>query len=118
MIGVLFPNTWRQYTLLFPGEACDRMGGPQQASGQSPKESVWALYCRSMLLWNSCNCIQRDESLTTDERAKLAIAAFQEAQQIQDAIEMHVCNHDTGLKYVCREYLYKCVFPACPYVHD
>ncbi|RPD58663.1 hypothetical protein L227DRAFT_587060 [Lentinus tigrinus ALCF2SS1-6] len=94
------------YALLFPGEACDRMGGPQQASGQSPKESVWALYCRSMLLWNSCSCIQRDESLTTDERAKLAISAFQEAQQIQDALEMHVCNHDTGLKYVCREYLY------------
>ena len=63
-----------------------------------------------MLLWNSCSCVQRDESLTTDERASFAISAFQEAREIQDALDMHVCNLDTGLMYVCREYLYKCVF--------
>ncbi|KAI0633498.1 hypothetical protein C8Q77DRAFT_1157703 [Trametes polyzona] len=94
------------YVLLFPGEAYDRMPEHQPASGQSPKDSVWALYCRSMLLWNSCTWIHRGESLSTDERARFAIDVFQEAREIQDALDMHVCNLDTGLMYVCREYLY------------
>ena len=99
-----------QYALLFPGEAYESLVGHQQVHEQSPKESVWALYCRSMLLWNSCTCVQRDETLTTDQRASFAISAFQETREIQDALDMHVCNLDTGLMYVCREYLYKCVF--------
>ena len=110
MCGISSSHTWLQYALLFPGEAFERTPGHQQASGQSPKDSVWALYCRSMLLWNSCSSVQRVESLTTDERARFAISAFQEAREIQDALDMHVCNLDTGLMYVCREYLYKCVF--------
>ncbi|OSD04134.1 hypothetical protein PYCCODRAFT_1451417 [Trametes coccinea BRFM310] len=92
------------YALLFPGEAYERMPAHHQASGQSPKESIWALYCRSMLLWNSC--VQRDETLTTEERANFAIDVFQETREVQDALKMHVCNLDTGLMYVCREYLY------------
>ncbi|KAI0769420.1 hypothetical protein BD413DRAFT_477518 [Trametes elegans] len=95
-----------KYVLLFPGEAYERMPGHEQASGQSPKESVWALYCRSMLLWNGCVYMQRDESLTTDQRANLAIAVFHETRAIQDALDTHHCNLDTGLIYVCREYLY------------
>nr|VWP02472.1 Zn(2)-C6 fungal-type domain-containing protein [Ganoderma boninense] len=39
----------------------------------------------------------RDESLTTEERASFAISAFQETREIQDALDMHVCNLDTGL---------------------
>ncbi|KAH9940377.1 uncharacterized protein BXZ73DRAFT_88637 [Epithele typhae] len=95
-----------KYALLFPGEAFERAAGHQQTSGQSPKESVWALYCRSMLLWNSYSCIQRDEGLSTDERARFAIDAFQEAQAIQDALDMHLCNSNTALIYIAREYLY------------
>ncbi|KAI0368375.1 hypothetical protein BV20DRAFT_1084510 [Pilatotrama ljubarskyi] len=94
------------YVLLFPGEAYERMPDHQQASGQSPKDSVWALYCRSMLLWNSSSCIQRDETLTTEERANFAIDVFHETRDIQDGLNMHVCNLDTGLMYVAREYLY------------
>ena len=97
-----------QYALLFPGEAYERMGH-QQTSGHSPKDSIWALYCRSMLLWNACSSIQRNDSLTGDERARLAIGAFQETQALQDALDMHVCNLNTGLIYVAREYLYKWV---------
>lgn len=90
----------------------------QHASGQSPKESVWALYCRSMLLWNSSSIIQRDETLTTDERARFAIDVFHETRDIQDALKMHQCNIDTGLMYVCREYLYECVFRGLPQPRD
>ena len=67
-----------------------------------------------MLLWNSCSYIQRDESLTTDERAKFAIDVFQETQALQDALDMHVCNLNTGLAYVAREYLYKCALSVFP----
>ena len=90
------------------------MAGHQQTPGLSPKDSVWALYCRTMLLWNSCSTIQRDESLSTDERAKFAIGAFQETQALQDALDIHVCNLNTGLIYVAREYLYKCVSLSLP----
>ncbi|EMD33836.1 hypothetical protein CERSUDRAFT_117900 [Gelatoporia subvermispora B] len=91
------------YALLFPGEAYERTIA--QPGGQHPKDSVWALYCRSMLLWNSCSR-QRDETWTTDERATFAVEAFQECRAIQDALDMHHCNLDTALMYVAREYLY------------
>ncbi|KAI0829772.1 hypothetical protein BC628DRAFT_1477485 [Trametes gibbosa] len=94
------------YALLFPGEAHECMPGNRQVSGQSPKDSVWALYCRSMLLWNSCNWIHRADSLPSEQRARFAIHVFQETRSIQEALDMHVCNLDTGLMYVCREYLY------------
>ncbi|OJT14885.1 hypothetical protein TRAPUB_8557 [Trametes pubescens] len=94
------------YVLLFPGEAYERVTNHQQASGQSPKESVWALYCRSMLLWNSSSSIQRDDTLSAEDRARFAIDVFHETRDIQDALDMHKCNMDTGLAYICREYLY------------
>lgn len=78
---------------------------------------MWALYCRSMFLWNSSSSIQRDDALTTEERARFAIEVFHETRDIQDALDMHKCNMDTGLAYVCREYLYECVcsvFTASP----
>lgn len=50
---------------------------------------------------------QRDTTWTTDERAKFAIEAWAETQAVQDALDMHQCNSDTALMYVCREYLYK-----------
>ncbi|THH31408.1 hypothetical protein EUX98_g2788 [Antrodiella citrinella] len=93
-----------KYALLFPGEAYER-SAPHQIPGQSPKESIWALYCRSMLLWNSC-MRQRDTTWTSNERAKFAIEAWAETQAVQDALDMHQCNSDTALMYVCREYLY------------
>ena len=69
---------------------------------------MWALYCRSMLLWTSC-VRQRDTSWTADERADFAIQAWTESGAIQDALGMHTCNLDTSIMYLAREYLYKCV---------
>ena len=71
-----------------------------------------------MLLWNSCNSIQRDEQLSTEERANFAIAVFQETREVNDALNMHVCNLDTGLMYVCREYLYECVHDPLPWLRN
>ncbi|KAK7692152.1 hypothetical protein QCA50_003771 [Cerrena zonata] len=92
------------YALLFPGEVHER-SVPNQIPGQSPKDSIWALYCRSMLLWNSC-MRQRDDSWSTEERANFAVNAWQEIQAVQEALDYHTCNLETALIYVCREYLY------------
>lgn len=91
--------------VLFPGEAYERQAH-RQIPGQSPKDSVWALYCRSMLLWTSC-VRRRDTSWSTEERANFAIQAWTETRIVQDALDMHTCNLDTAIMYLSREYLYK-----------
>ncbi|KAI0088094.1 hypothetical protein BDY19DRAFT_891709 [Irpex rosettiformis] len=96
------------YAILFPGEAYARTGRNSernQVAHVSSKESVWALYCRSMLLWTSC-IRQRDSTWETEARADFAIAAWVETRAIQDALDMHRCNGDTALIYMCREYIY------------
>ncbi|KIP09470.1 hypothetical protein PHLGIDRAFT_126340 [Phlebiopsis gigantea 11061_1 CR5-6] len=92
------------FCILFPGEAYERLPA-NCVPGQSPKDAVWALYCRSMLLWTSC-VRQRDTSWTTDERADFAVQAWTESGAIQDALAMHECNLDTSIMYLAREYLY------------
>ncbi|KAI0338268.1 hypothetical protein BDW22DRAFT_1415626 [Trametopsis cervina] len=89
------------YAILFPGEAYART----QPSQVSPKDSVWALYCRSMLLWTSC-IRQREDTWTMEDRATFAARAFVETGCIQDALEMHCCNADNSLMYLTREYIY------------
>jgi len=92
------------YALLFPGEVSDRSSGNHR-SAQSPKDSVWALYCRSMLLWNFSTRLSND-SITDNIKAEYAFEVWVETQAIQDALDTHVCNLDTALLYMCREYLY------------
>jgi hypothetical protein len=92
------------YALLFPGEVSDRSSGNHR-SGQSPKDSVWALYCRSMLLWNFSTRLSND-SITDNIKAEYAFEVWVETQAIQDALDTHVCNLDTALLYMCREFLY------------
>lgn len=99
-----------QFGLLFPGEVIDRMSPAFRATDSlSPKESVWALYCRSMLLWNFSNRFRHPSQ--AEERAENAHEAFLEAQSIEDALNTHRCNLDTTLIYNTREYIHKCVFP-------
>ncbi|KAG5351414.1 hypothetical protein C0989_006524 [Termitomyces sp. Mn162] len=95
-----------QYALLFPGEALDRMSPTYRSSTSSTKESVWALYCRSMLLWNFTNQL-RMTVLPDDEKVELIYDAWSEAQSLQDSLRMHTCNLDTVLIYMSREYVYK-----------
>lgn len=94
-----------QYTILFPGEVSLR-GHPVDDVALSPKESVWALHCRSMLLWNSC-MRQKSEVLNEKEKTEFAIEAWRESLAIQDSLEVHVCSSNTALSHSCREYLYK-----------
>ncbi|KAF8883073.1 hypothetical protein CPB84DRAFT_1750754 [Gymnopilus junonius] len=70
----------------------------------SPKESVWALYCRSMLLWNFCNRFRQPSQ--EEERAEQSHEAFLEVQAIEDSLNAHQCNLDTTLIYTTREYIH------------
>ncbi|TDL24298.1 hypothetical protein BD410DRAFT_786409 [Rickenella mellea] len=90
------------YALLFPGEK-SRAG--DRNTPQSPKQSVWALYCRSMLLWNSCLRLRKG-SASDGEKAEFAMQAWLETQEIQDTVDAHICAIDTHLLYMTREYLF------------
>lgn len=93
--------------LLFPGEVLDRASPAYLSSDSpSPKESIWALYCRSMLLWSFCNR-SRFGDHTKEEREELAYATWSEAQSIYDSLDTHTCNLDTAVIYLCREYISK-----------
>ncbi|KAF8189550.1 hypothetical protein K438DRAFT_2019010 [Mycena galopus ATCC 62051] len=100
------------YAILFPGEILDRVS-PAYCSpnSPSPKESVWALYCRSLLLWNFCNRLiqsgpQAPQQVEAESDALQE--CWNEAQAIQDSLEIHICNYETGVTYLCQEYIYKC----------
>lgn len=100
-----FPS---QYALLFPGESC---ASADERSGQgpylSPKQSIWALYCRSMLLWNSC--LQLRKLANHSEKAEFSISAWLEASYIEDALDAHQCSTESHLKYMTREHIFKWV---------
>ncbi|KAF9524627.1 hypothetical protein CPB83DRAFT_797695 [Crepidotus variabilis] len=93
------------FALLFPGQVIDR-GTPMYRAHNalSSKESIWALYCRSMLLWNFCNRFRVPSR--EEERAEHAHEAFLEAQAIEDCLNLHTCNLDTSLIYTSREYIH------------
>ncbi|KAJ7252059.1 hypothetical protein C8J57DRAFT_1352098 [Mycena rebaudengoi] len=90
------------YLILFPNEVYDR----GVKGGTHPKNALWALYCRSMLVANFCANIAslradtRDEK---DERAELLQDCWNEVRDIADALDIHVCNLHTAVTYLCRE---------------
>ncbi|KAJ6540138.1 hypothetical protein DFH09DRAFT_1175587 [Mycena vulgaris] len=100
------------YAVLFPGEISDRVSPAYCApNSPSPKESVWALYCRSLLLWNFCNRLgTQPQGSKSPHQIEDEVEALQEswneAQAIQDSLEMHICNYETGVTYLCQEYIY------------
>ncbi|KAG6916115.1 hypothetical protein DXG01_008390 [Tephrocybe rancida] len=94
------------YAILFPGEILDRASPTFRSSTfSSTKESVWALYCRSMLLWSFTNRL-RTRPIANDDKVELIYDAWSEAQSLQDSLRVHTCNLDTAVMYMCREYVY------------
>ncbi|KAH8119434.1 hypothetical protein DFH11DRAFT_1501181 [Phellopilus nigrolimitatus] len=99
----LFLSRPENYALLFPGEKgalADESGGPNY----SPKQSIWALYCRSMLLWNSCLHLRK--SASDSDKAEFALNAWMEATDIQDALDAHQCSTESHLVYMTREHVF------------
>jgi hypothetical protein len=88
----LFLSNPKNYAILFPGEVMDRVSPIYRSSDSlSPKESVSALYCRSMLLWNFCSRLRTDPS-NSEDMGEIALDAWAETQSIQDSLDAHVCQ--------------------------
>ncbi|KAJ2924764.1 hypothetical protein H1R20_g12322, partial [Candolleomyces eurysporus] len=95
------------YQLLFPGEIIDRLQPAYAArDGLTPKESVWALYCRSMLLWNYCNRFRYVSANDEDHVSEDISEAWAEAQAIEESLDAHNCSLDTALIYTTREHIH------------
>ncbi|KAJ3564619.1 hypothetical protein NP233_g8177 [Leucocoprinus birnbaumii] len=93
------------FALLFPGETSDRLRHRDPNDPLMPKESVWALYCRSMLLWNYCVSLKQEHT-KVDDKIEAFTNSVGEAQIIEDALNVHRCNLDTTIIYLTREYLF------------
>jgi hypothetical protein len=70
-----------------------------------------------MLLWSFSTRLSND-SITDNIKADYAYEVWVETQSIQDALDTHVCNLDTALLYMCREYLYKWVPYSSGLLHE
>lgn len=61
----------------------------------SPHESVWALYGRAMLLWNSCLMLRKKSTQMTDaQRAEFAVNVWLETNTIEEALNRHTCEFE------------------------
>ncbi|KIP08090.1 hypothetical protein PHLGIDRAFT_29730 [Phlebiopsis gigantea 11061_1 CR5-6] len=88
------------YALLFPGEDFQ---GPDAKS----KETIWALYMRTMLLWHSCVRMRWDSTRTADaEKAQFAVTAWLEIDRIEKALDSHTCGVERAFLFQGREYLF------------
>lgn len=63
-----------------------------------------------MLLWIFCTTRLRKNAFSNSETTDLAVEAWSETLEIQDALDSHTCNLDMALLYMCREYVYKYVY--------
>ncbi|KAF8610279.1 hypothetical protein BDV93DRAFT_430457 [Ceratobasidium sp. AG-I] len=93
------------YALCFPAEVMLRR---QTNLVHSPNESVWALYGRAMLLWNSCLLLRKSaERMTEAQRAEFAVNVWLETNTIEEALNRHTCAFErNSLFQVGREYLF------------
>ena len=95
-----------QYALLFPGESLARADDSPELAPPA-KDSVWALYMRSMMLWNSCVRARGDHSWTDTDRARFATAAWAEIDAIEAALAQHGCGIERSHLFQGRELLFK-----------
>ncbi|KAK7469383.1 hypothetical protein VKT23_003858 [Stygiomarasmius scandens] len=89
------------FTLLFSGESIIR--SPSLASS---KDTVWALYDRSFLLWHICVKMRNSTQASDDEKAQFAYKAWLEADAIEEALNKHTCDIEKAFIFQGREYLF------------
>ncbi|KAF8682552.1 chromatin disassembly [Rhizoctonia solani] len=92
------------YALCFPAEVMIRQS---PSLVHSPQESVWALYGRAMLLWNSCLMLRKKSAQMTDaQRAEFAVNVWLETNTIEEALNRHTCSFEQNSLFQGREYLF------------
>lgn len=76
-------------------------------SNTSGKETVWALYLRAELLWNSCLRLRYDTSVREEEKGERAMKVWLETEAIDAALNRHSCGVERACLFIGREYLFK-----------
>ncbi|KAI0349870.1 hypothetical protein OH77DRAFT_1593959 [Trametes cingulata] len=92
------------YALLFPGENLASAAAPSGVP--SSKDSVWALYMRTLLLWHSCLRMRCDLTMGDAERAQFAMGAWLEIDTIEALLDRHTCMVETGFLMQVRDVLF------------
>ncbi|KAG6330724.1 hypothetical protein ID866_8364, partial [Astraeus odoratus] len=93
--------------LLFPGEA---LVPPTTHSSYSPKDTIWALNYRTVLLWHGCLQMRNNADSNEAERARYGINAWLEADALERALNSHTCGLERTYLYQGREYLFNVRF--------
>ena len=75
----------------------------------SSKDSVWALYMRTLLMWHSCLRSRSDPNLSDADRAQYAMTTWLELDNVEAAMDRHTCDIQSGFMMQMREVLFKCV---------
>ncbi|KAL1745128.1 hypothetical protein HDZ31DRAFT_37102 [Schizophyllum fasciatum] len=97
------------YAVFFTGESSIYSMRPDQA--RRAKDTVWALFERSFLLWNAAILmVMRTRSPLTRmsdvEKAHFAISVNQEADAIEYALRGHTCDIERAFLFHGRDYLF------------
>ncbi|KAF8322153.1 hypothetical protein DL93DRAFT_1264434 [Clavulina sp. PMI_390] len=80
------------FAVLFPGEELHLNYGYAPHKG---KETVWALYCRALLLWNACLEVH-DNKPDVDQASAFAVQVWVEVDRITKALDRHPCKTEVG----------------------
>ena len=97
-----------QYALFFPGEYLCKTA---VFKPHKPKESIWALHCRTNLLWVACHRLKA--SVKGNSGHRLVREAWKELEEIEAAHSWHTCLPANGLMFIGREQVNKFV-QNCP----
>jgi len=93
-----------QYALFFPGEYLCKT---TVFKPHKPKESIWALNCRTNLLWIACHRLK--DSVKGNSGHQLVQEAWKELEDIEAAHNWHTCLPANGLMFIGREQVSKYV---------
>ncbi|PCH40106.1 hypothetical protein WOLCODRAFT_98280 [Wolfiporia cocos MD-104 SS10] len=94
---IMEPSNFR---LLFLGESLF------PSTCEAAKESVWSLYVRSMLLWNSCVRMRSDPTMSNADKSQYAMDTWLEINAIEEAFSRHSCEIERTFLFVSRDYLF------------
>lgn len=86
------------FKVLLPGETLFWGNNPRSTThdvllgNSSPKDSVWALYARSQLLYASAVHVKHSDRLSEQAKSEFAVRAWLETERIETELNMHTCE--------------------------
>ena len=95
LVYLLTDTAHLQYALLFPGETF-ATAIPGMPHIPASKDSVWALYMRTLFLWNACLRARGNNDLSNADRAQFAMTAWLELDNVEAAMDRHTCDIQSG----------------------